>query len=267
MKYNALVGWKFKIQWSDGDIEDFYIVEENTTNTDLYNIQCISKFAQELNQAEPHKEHSYKVDDIEYKFTILELVNDNVEKIIQDRNLTKIYHFTPIENIPNILKYGLLSRLQLSNNNINHIINDEQRFDNHSDCISCSLEHPNFKLLYKNKMNLNRKYCLIEIDISILKNQYSVCSKTNAAKNAGRDIMPIFYLEKLFEEPRPKSLPQYYTTDEQAELLIKGPIPLNYIKSIIFDDFSIYKQYKDLPVDNINFEYKPILFTSRGDYE
>ena len=181
--------------------------------------------------------------------------------------INKIYHFTSVENISNILKYGLLSRTQLYFNGIKHNINDEQRFDNHLDCISCSLEYPNFRLLYKNKVNLGTKYCLVEIDIEILRNQYSVCSKTNAARNAGRDIMPITYLEKLFEEPRPKSLPINYPTDEQAEILIKSPISVKYIKSIIFDDFSIYKQYKELYSKDFAIDYKPEMFTLRGDYE
>ena len=79
--------------------------------------------------------------------------------------------------------------------------------------------------------------------------------------------MPITFLEKLFEGLRPKSLPNYYPTDEQAEILVKGPIPTKYIKAIIFDDYSVYKQYANTINNDIVFEYNPILFKPRGDYE
>ena len=263
----ALVGWKIRIQWLDGDIEDYYVEDDNETNIDLHHIKYTTKFVDELIKSEINKEHSYKVNDIEQKFTIIKISNKMLDNTISERGLTKIYHFTPIKNIQNILKYGLLSKGQLIDKKINFDENDDQRFDKHLDCISCSLEHPNFKLLYKNKINLGKKYCIIKIDVSILKEQFSVCSKTNAAKNSGRDIMPITFLEKLFEGPRPKSLPNYYPTDEQAEILIRGPIPTKYIKAIVFDDYSIYKQYANTINNNIVFEYNPILFKPRGDYE
>ena len=44
-----------------------------------------------------------------------------------------------------------------------------------------------------------------------------------------------------------RELPLYYTTDPQAEVLIRGPIPVEYIKKIHFENNKDFSYYFEIP--------------------
>ena len=263
---HLLVGWEAKVQWEDDEIESFFIVEDNEKIAPGQ-IRCDTVLAKELLDCKIGEEKSFFVDKFENKFKLLELTNKNIQDTIFRHNLTKIYHFTSLSNLPSILKNGILSKDQLVKQQIEFEQNDNLRLDNMTDFISCSLEYPNNKLLYKNKYSLHKDYCLIEIDIDILNHVFSACSTTNAASKSGKNIMSISYIERLFNLPRPKSLPINFPTDEQAEILIKSFIPLSFVKSIIFENSFDYNKCANLFPSNIKTTINGNMFSVRGQYE
>ena len=174
---------------------------------------------------------------------------DFVATFLKERKLQFLYHFTNVDNVEMILKYGLMSRTLLSKNNIHYLKNDSSRMDKRNDMISMSVSFPNFYVLrnyiYKNSSN---HYCVIEYNINLLndKEQDELCFyKYNAARDNGNsphgneriDFVNMFshfytkysdytnwingYSQKLSIR---EGLPIQFPTHEQAEIMIKGKI-------------------------------------------
>jgi hypothetical protein len=89
-------------------------------------------------------------------------------------------------------------------------------------------------------------------------------SKNNRAdKTIGpnlKHLKSMFYSENILRKM--KELPSHYTTDPQAEVLVKGPIPIEYFKKIYFDnskDFTHYFEKYHSPLfveDRSYFKYR-----------
>lgn len=77
----------------------------------------------------------------------------DIMKCIEKRKIKKLIHFTSVSNLESILKKGLLSREMLEEKNIKFECTDMQRYDGKKDCISLSIEYPNFKMLNFKKNN------------------------------------------------------------------------------------------------------------------
>lgn len=81
-----------------------------------------------------------------------------IKQIIKTRNILCLMHFTRIENLFNILKYGLLSKDILESKSINFRYTDDNRLDDGArNSICCSISYPNSSLFYR-KRNENRFY-------------------------------------------------------------------------------------------------------------
>lgn len=52
-----------------------------------------------------------------------------MHSILNERNITDLYHFTQADNLENILRYGLLPRDCLVENAIDSVFNDDYRLD------------------------------------------------------------------------------------------------------------------------------------------
>lgn len=174
-----------------------------------------------------------------------------LEKIINERGITKLVHVTPKENVESIKKYGILSRLAIYNNkNIKQYnVTDLNRLDGDMDSISVSITNPN-SFMIKRKLNENvcSEFYVIEISPKVLLDpniELLYCSG-NAAKNLEKinigsyipDFLKMFQYTVFFIDrfgiPQVKSREELNRmdnepTDEQAEVLIKGCIPKKYI--------------------------------------
>ena len=246
------IGCKVEIQWQDGEIECFEFVSDSTSSDGTSKLSYNSPFGQSLigkkqGDTGEVKSYSYKILSVQLSPDQKKYITDPVERCIAVRNLTKLYHFTAVENIASILRYGILSRKVLEERCINYIANDDMRLEHRLSHINCSLEYPNNTLLWKYKSNSNNEFCLFEIDIQILKDrQWAKCCPFNAAKYAGGMILQIKDIEELFYEPRPATLPPNFTTDKQAEVLIYKIIPLKYINRIIFQNDFVANTYRNI---------------------
>lgn len=174
---------------------------------------------------------------------------------LDDSKIKKIkglYHFTHKENLPSILKEGILTRFYLDDKNISYVYNDEKRWDNVLDSISLSVSHPNHKMFYKYRnltsynewvvlkispellsgnTNLSltalEDFCYLEKGIFCKKNAASFAEKNRSIEERKSYLA---FLD-MFESPIGKTI-ESYTYDNQAEILYQGRIPKEFIEEI-----------------------------------
>ena len=175
---------------------------------------------------------------------ICENCKNKITSVLSTRHITKIVHFTPLENLPYIGVYGLRSRDWLEQNRIPVRISNNDRYDHHTDCLSCSIEHPNYRMRYKIVCNSDVRHAVLEIDPKILLDEKCFCSFTNAARESGSLIMDITHLNTLLLGEREFGLEEKYPTDTQAEILIFNHIDLQYIKYVVFENKLDFDEYQ-----------------------
>tara|TARA_Y100000385_G_C13043054_1_gene616166 strand:- start:570 stop:1628 length:1059 start_codon:yes stop_codon:yes gene_type:complete len=102
-------------------------------------------------------------------------------QILEERNITKLVHFTDVWNAFYIGKYGILSKEELEKQNIKHSSNDDQRLDNMDNFISLSVTNIN-KYVLKDFNNRNkRQWIKLYIDPKVILSDGVYFFYTNAA--------------------------------------------------------------------------------------
>ena len=168
-----------------------------------------------------------------------------IEKIIKRREIKRLVHFTDIQNLDSIKKYGILNVNYLRHKtNIDFDYNDSKRLDNMLGHISTSISSINQFLFKKFKSQYKKKkYLVIEIDPSIMANGEASFFEYNAAHHALRPKNPedwierqkSKYLEGMFAEnvmghSRNEKQEKWEPTRVQAEVMLKE-IPRSKIVS------------------------------------
>lgn len=190
-------------------------------------------------------------------------------KFIIDRKIENLVHFTDIDNLNSIMENGLLSIEQLNKLKIDYSYTDEHRLEDSLDSICTSITYPNYKMFYY-KRNIFKDRCFAVIKINpyiMIHKSDTEFFKTNAAKaSIKKDRTTNEALKDLFYESGRNKIPTNYTTDPQAEVLIKDMIATNYIKAIETNGFDSDVKY--LASDyNVDYTYDGLLFKPRKDYE
>ncbi len=205
-------------------------------------------------------------------------MNYEIKRFIEERNIESLFHFTPVDNLENILKYGLLSINNLNRLGIDYYYNDENRYDDRLDAISTSIEFPNYKMFYKCRQESgDANWCVIELDASVLVDKDCIFNIENAAKNreryrSYREKSGIRGLEALFYGDGIRyelELPTYFTTNPQAEVQVLDKIEVNYIKAVHFENYES-KNFFDKHIEykyNIKSKVTEGLFRWRCDYK
>ncbi|MCR5767298.1 MAG: DUF4433 domain-containing protein [Lachnospiraceae bacterium] len=181
-----------------------------------------------------------------------------ISYIIRERNITRFVHFTRIENLHSILKYGLISIEEMKKNNIKYVNTDNSRLDGHTEAISISVSFPNYKMLYSKMIENNSAWVILEIDpIEIIQFDCLFCKKNAASGEMRRQersqknwMSTPDAFESMFDNDNNarswRCLPDYYTTDPQAEILVRQSIPRNAIKQVIFQNETILRSNYDM---------------------
>lgn len=213
-----------------------------------------------------------------------------IKDIIDKRNIRCLVHFTRIDNLRSILDNGLVPVKLQKELNIDSTHNDYQRIDEKLNCTSCSVEFPNYKLFYKFRKSKfpGETWVVIVLDIDLLlsENNESYFCQTNAARvlpscgskyrlrqgEAFDEMFCEYATDKQDRKINRSSLqiPDSYTTDPQAEILIGGIIDPKHILCICFEnkfDFDIFKRIEGSGLPS-EYEYQviPDLFGPRKDY-
>ena len=72
-----------------------------------------------------------------------------MNRILEQKRIDTLYHFTRTENLENIFQYGIIPREVLDRRRIKSSYNDEFRYDDCLDAVCTSIEFPNYKMFYK----------------------------------------------------------------------------------------------------------------------
>ena len=206
------------------------------------------------------------------------------KKIIAKKQIEHIYHFSPLENLENILKYGILSISEVKKRNIFSIITDHRRLDKREDFICTSLSFPNSKLL-RLKEYSHGDFLIFSISPEVLYENVAIFCPTNAAKynevfkptkwfpfkmlTKNEDFERLFEKEEIREK---NNLENKMPTDLQAEILIYKKIPLNKIKNIFCKNEEVFdkaiKTFSSLNLNDNDFiKLNPSLFERRKDQD
>lgn len=216
-------------------------------------------------------------------------MNRQIKWMIKERGVQCFYHFTPFVNLPNILKFGIISRDSVSQKiedgeRGKFMITDTERLEGRTDCICMSVSFPNYKMFFKKRKELPAiPFVLLEIDI-----EGGLCCPdtsfaffdTNAATGRSKknpisdeEILSHCTLEaakQMFrEEGRSKLIPPSYPTNPQAEVLFKGMVSPKAIKRYLVgnrEDWVAVYNYPGMEKIQDKIQIDKKLFSPREDY-
>lgn len=185
------------------------------------------------------------------------------EKEIVNRGIEYLIHFTPTINLLSIFEQGkILSRSLLEKFDVDQTdifdyveFTDDVRYDDKS-YINLSIQHPNSFLFsrfrQKTAEHVHINWCVLKIDSKYIYQKETLFSVTNAANTHNKRNIgvtgDIEKFKKLFDTSinvvtsynsrtiTRSNLNKKYTTDEQAEVLVKNEIPLEAIIEVCFKD-------------------------------
>ena len=159
---------------------------------------------------------------------------------LSKRRITKLLHFSPLENIGSIAAVGIQSRSWLTTNGIDYSITDNRRLDGWLDHVSLSIEFPNYQMLYKKRMEKrSAKWAIVILDANLLNDCDARFYPTNAGRYRkenyeGDEFTASSAFNRLFDEPRESGLPLHYASNPQAEVMVPGGISPKHVKEIHF---------------------------------
>ena len=246
-------------------IEDRYITIDFGPSVGIKEFQ----FPAAINHYIKWSEESSLMDHIEERRKII--FTARASKFLHTRNVQYFVHFTKVKNIDSIMNNGICSINELCAKNIEYFGNDDVRLDGHKDAVSLSISFPNYKNFYylRQIKGITDEYCIIGINAEKVLQLNCAFFPTNAASSTCRnlkwtDMSTENALEALFtDRNRDKTIPDFYSTDPQAEVMVKDRIPPDYIEWIAFEH-RIPDDYKKL---NDLFVVEPEYFSYRMDYE
>lgn len=219
---------------------------------------------------------SFTYEQASYEYEKYELDIDveesGFQNILNDKEITNLYHFTKVENILGIFDKGLKPRCYLDIGTFSP--SDFSRFDGllNANCLSVSF--PQYRMFYlKRRENYQQKWVVLEFYSSIIDNYDCAFFEHNAASNAVKGEVlenrkSVTAFEKMFGEPSHRNslvLPDKYPLDEQAEVLVFDTIEVSHLKAVHFlseadkNDFSYSLEPSMCFVT-------PKLFENRCDY-
>jgi hypothetical protein len=180
---------------------------------------------------------------------------------IEERGITHLIHFTPTINLMGIFEHGkilsraMLERFDIETSDIFDYVEftDTMRYDD-KNYINLSIQHPNHFLFsrfqQKTCESSHISWCILKIDVNYICNNDTLFSVTNAANSHNKRVIGItgefakfrlMFTDNLqvitFNNQRTLkrgALSRKYTTDEQAEVLVKNEIPLADVQQICF---------------------------------
>ena len=178
-----------------------------------------------------------------------------MKNLVEQHEISLVWHFTRLENLDGILTDGLIPRDQLEKRNTQPVYNDQYRFDGCKNAICCSIGHPNYKMFYPMRLeNENQEWVVIGIKSSILWEKDCAFCTENAASNNVTNIpleerKGVIPFEMMFHEiegmPTREELgiSNNCPTNPQAEVLVFDNIEPSYIVGAVFQTKSRADEY------------------------
>lgn len=164
------------------------------------------------------------------------------------RGITRLCHFTKSVNLVHILDAReIRAKDQLEQSADGYRPTDDRRLDGHRTHVSCSVEYPNIWYLdHARKRDPNfRDWMVLTLDVELLGKPGVKYSPHNAARGHGAGIgegmdafTSLFETEVIGKErfARGEAHPDWWPTDDQAEVLVPAPISLDHVQHVIVTD-------------------------------
>lgn len=192
-----------------------------------------------------------------------------IQRIVSDRKIPHLCHFTQVQNLPSILNNGIISQTLLSKMQFEAFITDPLRLDNKRDYSCLSIGFPTHRMFYRVRNNIGGNWIILLLDVRILWEHDCLFYPINAADHLVRyrnisEFQGSTALEKLYEctdAVLRENYLNYYPSlpsSEQAEVMVPGIIPPDCIHSIIFDSLDLAQNFEqNFPLHGKNLYYNP----------
>lgn len=172
--------------------------------------------------------------------------NDSAHDLgyLYSRDVAHFVHFTHLTNVPEILRTGLWPRASLDQAGTQYVGTDGLRLDG-KNAVNLSITHPNINMFYGKRKELpNLYFVVLTLDPALLRDAEGTYEfrRGNAASSGSRPSG----VEDLFSGVRPNYFEPNWTTNNQAEVRVRGRIDPRWIKTIQFPS-DYYNRFKPNP--------------------
>ena len=188
-----------------------------------------------------------------------------IQKAANTKSIRALVHFTQISNLPQICKYGILSRHARETLSITTAANDAERFDHLPDFISLSISWPNWELFYrfrKNSETGDDQWCVLVLNPNILWTLDCIFTAHNAASSieSHRSIderKGLAAFERIFDDTggthmgltrEDLVIPANMPTCHQAEVMARRCVPWDRVlRIVVISSAAIHQAKAALP--------------------
>jgi len=194
---------------------------------------------------------------------------EEIRGIVRRRGIERLVHFTPRDNLVSIGKLGLLARSELEECRVPYRYTDPLRLDGRSGWISLSISFPNFKMFYNKRQSILDvgDWVVLDIDPRVLWELDCLFFSTNAASKCfhgirDEELRSPAALENMFAGTRSPNLRACDPSDPQAEILVRSPVPREYLRSVFVNNKSEHGKFEH----GFRLSYDPAMFDKRHDH-
>jgi len=159
-----------------------------------------------------------------------------IQKICEEYKIERLVHFTHIHNLYSVLQQGLLGRAQLEKmlwEEKPHY-NDAFRLEGQPEAICLSISFPNYKMFYKYSCCNPSDWVVLFLKPSILWEMGCKFYRENAAARRQPSELKQMFEDYGHIQRQDLDIPDIFTTNPQAEVLVSDPIPPQYINEVRF---------------------------------
>jgi hypothetical protein len=210
--------------------------------------------------------------------------SEQIRAIVKKRGISTLIHFTRIDNFDSILHWGLLSRRELDKwpETRRPDYNDVQRHDKQLDAVCISISFPNYLMFHKYSKRDKQNWIMLLLNPSLLWELDCAFCRRNAACKSVTQIpieerKSVRAFQSMFDDLEGTKrdllqIPDHYTTDPQAEVLVFEPIKPQYIYEVHFCDDNVLRNWQESkrkfkPKYNPEVRLDKTFFKPRRDYE
>ena len=115
-----------------------------------------------------------------------------IRRFCTEHDITKLLHYTRVENLRSILREGLLSRETLDSRGQQYWYNDQSRVVGYKNAICLSISFPNYKMFYSKREEKKKveevsdsHWVVLHIDAEVLWELDCALFQKNAASGRG----------------------------------------------------------------------------------
>lgn len=170
----------------------------------------------------------------------------SIEAEARDLGITRLCHFTSARNFAQMLDSGYIEgTAELAAKGATFNQNDEYRFDGRLSDVCCSLEYPNTWYLdqIRAKDPHFLDWVILTLDLSLLDRPgvgffpYNAARGRGGARKEGVEGFKDMFAQNVHGQrpiSRQSRHPDWWPTDDQAEVQVPGPVSISLVRSVIF---------------------------------